>query len=195
MIYTANTTFDKNHLANFTKEVARFDNDPKTVTSYRLDRGVFVQHINDYLDVYMKAVRTHQGNGYEILITDARNNPVLVARVMSAPIPQGILPWGYKNYIMDKVKVHIKWAGRGVTGALYTWLADRGFTIISDSHQNQNSLAVWKKLASTQKVFMFDMARMAWKPYDPVKTEDWVVFGNGNLVEYWPIRFVLPGNQ
>lgn len=192
MIYTATSIQSDNHLANFNIDVDEFTAATASMNSYYGEKGVFVPNMDNYLDVHVKKISTLQGNGLLLMCMNKQNKPVFVARLITAPVPQGALPWGYRIYVVDRVKVHPKWAGRGVCGSVYTWLSENGYTLVSDSHQSQNSLAVWKKLAATEKVYMFDMDRGGWKPYDPTKVEDWVLFGNGNMLDYWPVRLILP---
>lgn len=192
MIYTSTSIQNDNHLANFNTDVDEFNASSVSMNSFYGEKGVFVSDTDSYLDVHVKKIVTLQGNGLLLMCMNKQNKPVLIARLIAAPVPQGTLPWGYKVYVVDRVKIHPKWAGRGVCGSVYNWLTEQGYTLISDSHQSQNSLAVWKKLATTEKVFMFDMDRLAWKPYDPTKIEDWVLFGNGNMMDYWPVRLILP---
>ena len=94
---------------------------------------------------------------------------------------------------MDRIKVHPDYAGRGLAPAVYTWLCENGYTIMSDSHQNTNSLAVWHKLGKKGGVFTININDGTWRSYDPNKTEDWMVFGNNDPVRYWSIRFIMPG--
>ena len=142
--------------------------------------------------IHVKKIRTPQGNG--LLVTVANKKQVfLVCRLIAAPVPQGVLPWGRKIYVMDRIRVHNDYIGRGFAPAIYRWLADQGYTIISDSHQTATSLAIWHKMASRGGVFTVNLNEMTWRPYDPTRVEDWMLFGNGDGVRYWPIRFVLPG--
>ena len=117
----------------------------------------------------------------------------MVCRLIAAPVPQGMLPWGRKVYVMDRIRVHNEYIGRGLAPAMYYWLSNEGYTIISDSHQTANSLAVWHKMASRGGIFTANLNEMTWRPYDPTRVEDWMLFGNGDGTRYWPIRFVLPG--
>lgn len=139
----------------------------------------------------VKPIRTLQGNGLYVAVHDG-NEGILICRLVSAPVPQGALPWGRKIYVMDRIRVHGDYVGRGLAPAVYRWLSDNGYTVMSDSHQNGNSLAVWRKLAKRGGVFTVNIDEGGWRPYDPTKVEDWMLFGNGDGSRYWPIRFVLP---
>lgn len=145
------------------------------------------------LTICMKKVRTGQGNGM-IIAVGTRKEGILICRLVSAPVPKGALPWGRKIYVMDRIRVHQDYVGRGLAPAIYRWLSSNGYTIMSDSHQNQNSLAVWRKLAAAEKVYSINIEDGTWRPYDPLKVEDWMLFGNGDLARYWPIRLVMPAN-
>jgi len=143
------------------------------------------------LGITVKKMRTPQGNGMMVAV-HTREEGILICRLVAAPVPQGALPWGRKIYVMDKIRVHEDYIGRGLAPAIYRWLAANGYTIISDSHQTNVSMAVWRKLASSGGVYTFNLEDGTWRSYDPLKVEDWVLFGNGDGARYWPIRLVLP---
>jgi GNAT superfamily N-acetyltransferase len=187
MILTPNIAIDNDHMNAFQNEFEIY-NSIEGETTNHWGSGEL-----ETCDIIIKKIRTPQGNGMYVAVSNGREG-IFICRLIAAPVVQGTLPWGRKIYVMDKIMVHADYVGRGLAPAVYTWLADNGYTIMSDSHQTQTSLAVWKKLAFGGKVFMVDIGteRPSWRPYDPMKTEDWVVFGNGNFVDYWPVRFVLP---
>lgn len=186
MILTPTITIDNNNLAFFNKEIKDFDRTPGTTTKHWGTREL------NGLSIELKQVRTQQGNGVLIMATDNNGDVVLTARLISAPVPQGVFQWSRKVYVVDRVRVHNDYVGQGIAPAMYRWLSDMGYTLISDSHQTQVSLAMWRKLGSAGGVFTVNLEDGSWRPYDPLRVEDWVLFGNNNPVKYWPIRFLLP---
>jgi hypothetical protein len=186
MILTPTITVNNDHLASFNKEIKEFNRSNGSHSKY---------YGNGHLDgtvIEMKHIRAAQGNGILIMCTSNNGDVLATARLLSAPIPQGALPWSRKVYVVDRIRVHNDYIGNGIAPALYVWLADRGYTLISDSHQTPVSLAVWRKLASKEKVFTINIEDGMWRPYDPMRVEDWMLFGNNDQMRYWPIRFVLP---
>jgi len=143
------------------------------------------------LMICMKKIRTGQGNGM-IIAVGTRKEGILICRLVAAPVPQGALPWGRNIYVMDRIRVHEDYIGRGLAPAIYRWLANNGYTIISDSHQTNVSLAVWRKLAASGSVYTLNLQDGTWRSYDPLKVEDWVLFGNNDSFRNWPLRLVLP---
>jgi len=186
MILTPTITIDSDHLASFNKEIKEFDQTPGTVTKHWGTRDL------NGLAIELKHIRTLQGNGVLVMATDNNGDVVLVARLVSAPVPPGAFQWSRKVYTMDRIRVHNDYVGQGIAPAMYRWLADQGYTIISDSHQTPISLAVWRKLGTGGGVFTVNLADGTLRPYDPLRVEDWILFGNGDGTRYWPIRFVLP---
>ena len=186
MIITPNTLIDADNLSAFNQQCEE----------YTRTEGSEIQHwgSGDFANtvIRVKKIRTPQGNGL-LVVASNKKEVFLVCRLIAAPVPQGVFPWGRKVYVMDRIRVHNNYVGRGLAPAMYRWLADQGYTIISDSHQNGNSLAVWHKMASRGGVFTANLNEMTWRPYDPTRVEDWMLFGNGDGSRYWPIRFVLPG--
>lgn len=189
MILTPTITIDNNNLASFNKEIKQFDRTPGTVTKHWGDRDL------DGLSIEMKQVRTPQGNGVLIMATDNNGDVVLTARLITAPVPQGAFQWGRKVYVIDRVRVHNDYVGQGVAPGMYRWLSDRGYTLISDSHQTPVSLAVWRKLGAAGGVFTVNLTDGVWRAYNPLNVEDWVLFGNNDGSRYWPIRFLLPASS
>jgi hypothetical protein len=141
----------------------------------------------------IKKIRTPQGNGLLVVVSNDEE-VFLVCKLIAAPVNVGHYPWGHKMYVMDRIRVHNAYIGRSLAPMIYRWLSENGYTIVSDSHQNGNCMAVWKKLASTNRVFIVNIVEGTWRPYDTLKTEDWMLFGNNDLSRYWPIRLVLPAN-
>lgn len=186
MILTPTITIDKDNLANFNKEVKEFDKTPGAVTKHWGDGWL------EGATIEIKKIRTPQGNGILLMVTDNGDDVLAVCRLVSAPVKQGSLPWGNKVYIMDRIRVHNNFIGRGIAPEIYNWLSRNEYTVISDSHQNSTSLAVWHKLGKQGGVFTVNLGDNSWRPYDPMKVEDWMLFGNNDQMRYWPIRFVLP---
>ena len=189
MILTPNIQIDTTHIRNFEQMSWEFNaesTDSDVYYGYGDLKGFAIE---------MKMTHTLQGNTVLVRITDQTDgDEVLFARLVSAPLPQGSLPWSRKVYVMDRIRVHKNYIGNGIAPGLYRWLASRGYTIISDSHQTQTSLAVWRKLAAKGSVYTINLNDGNWRAYDPLKVEDWMLFGNGDPGKYWPIRFILPGN-
>ena len=185
MIITPSIVIDNTHQNAFQAEFERFNN-TKGDTSRHWGTGDL-----ETLNITVKKIRTPQGNGLYVAVDNGEEG-ILVCRLVSAPVPQGALPWGRKLYVMDTIRVHSDYVGRGLAPAIYRWLANNGYTIISDSHQTPISLAVWRKMGSQGGVFTVNLADGTWRPYDPTRVEDWMLFGNGDGSRYWPIRFVLP---
>jgi len=185
MIITPNTVIDNDHMNAFQEEFQTYNKTPGEETVHRGTGDL------KKCDVVVKTIRTLQGNGIYLAVHNG-DEGIFICRLISAPVPQGVLPWGRKIYVMDKTLVHPDYAGRGLAPAVYTWLADNGYTVMSDSHQNTNSLAVWHKLGKRGGVYTVNLVEGTWRPYDPSKVEDWMLFGNGDFTRYWPIRFVLP---
>ena len=186
MIITPNIQIDVDNLNAFNQECEKYARTEGSETAHR-GSGEFASST-----ISVKKIRTLQGNGLLVVVSN-RNEPYMVCRLIAAPVPQGMLPWGRKVYVMDRIRVHNEYIGRGLAPAMYYWLANEGYTIISDSHQTANSLAVWHKMASRGGIFTANLNEMTWRPYDPTRVEDWMLFGNGDGTRYWPIRFVLPG--
>lgn len=186
MIITPNTVIDNTHANAFQQEFETYNSTPGEVTKHWGTGDL------ETLDIVVKKIRTLQGNGMYVVVSNGEEG-VLICRLITAPVPQGALPWGRKIYVMDRIKVHPDYAGRGLAPAVYTWLCENGYTIMSDSHQNTNSLAVWHKLGKKGGVFTININDGTWRSYDPNKTEDWMVFGNNDPVRYWSIRFIMPG--
>jgi hypothetical protein len=187
MILTPNIAIDNTHMNTFQNEFVTYENTPGEESSY---------YGSDDLKnctIFVKKIRTPQGNGIYLAVSN-KSEGILICRLIAAPVPQGALPWGRKMYVMDKIRVHENYVGRGLAPAVYRWLADNGYTVMSDSHQTQTSLAVWRKLATGGKVYTININDGTWRQYDPLRVEDWMLFGNGDLSRYWPIRFVLPAN-
>lgn len=187
MIFTPNIVINNEHQNAFQNEFAKYNSTEGEVTKY-WGTGEL-----ETLSVTVKKICTPQGNGMYVAVSDG-NEGILICRLIAAPVPQGALPWGRKIYTMDKIRVHGDYVGRGLAPAIYRWLADHGYTIMSDSHQTQTSLAVWRKLASTGKVYTINIHEGTWRPYDPLRVEDWMLFGNNDPSRYWPIRFIFPSN-
>jgi hypothetical protein len=184
MIITPNIDIDNTHMNTFQDEFVTYENTPGEESTHYGSGDL------EDCTVFVKKIRTLQGNGMYLVVSNKRE-AILICRLVAAPVPQGAFPWGRKIYVMDKILVHLDYAGSGLAPAVYTWLADNGYTVMSDSHQNSNSLAVWHKLGKRGGVFVVNIEEGTWRPYDPSKTEDWMLFGNNDPVRYWPIRFVL----
>lgn len=187
MILTPTITIDSDHLASFNKQVKEFNKEP--CASQETHKG---SRDLQGMTIDLKHIQTLQGNSILILISANDGDPVLVARLIPAPVPQGAFPWSRKVVVMDRIRVHRDWIGKGCAPALYRWLSNQGYTVISDSHQTQTSLAVWRKLGSQGGVFTVNLNDGTWRTYDPLKVEDWMLFGNNDLERYWGIRFLLP---
>lgn len=185
MIITPNIAIDNTHANTFQKEFETYNSTPGEETTHWGSGDL------ETCDVVVKSIRTPQGNGMYVAVSNGKEG-ILICKLIAAPVPQGALPWGRKIYVMDKILVHPKYAGRGLGMAIYSWLADNGYTVMSDSHQTPNSLAVWHKLGKRGNVFVININDGTWRPYDPNKTEDWMLFGNNDPMKYWPVRFVLP---
>jgi hypothetical protein len=185
MIITPNIGIDNTHMN-------AFQNEFQTMNSLE-DPGTTVRGTGDMkgLNITVKKIRTLQGNGIMLAVHN-KNEGILVCRLVSAPVPQGAFPWGRRVYVMDQIRVHPDYIGRGLAPLVYRWLADNGYTVLSDSHQTPTSLAVWRKMATQGGVFTVNLKDGTWRPYDPTRVEDWVLFGNGDYSRYWPVRFVLP---
>jgi hypothetical protein len=185
MIITANTVIDNSHRNAFIAECKKYDKTEGVQT--------FHQGTGDLegTTIGMKHIRTPQGNGIMLIVSND-DEVILVCKLIAAPVNVGHYPWGRKMYVMDQIRVHNAYVGRGVAPMIYRWLNENGYTIISDSHQNGNSMAVWRKLAKTGGVYILNMEDHAWRPYNPVNVEDWMLFGNNDQSKYWNIRFVLP---
>lgn len=188
MILTPTITIDNNNLASFNKEIKEFDRTPGVVTKH-WGSGELTG-----LVIELKQVRTPQGNGLLVMATDNNGDVVLMARLVSAPVPQGAFQWSRKVYVIDRVRVHNDYVGQGIAPDMYRWLSDMGYTLISDSHQTPVSLAVWRKLGAAGGVFTVNLTDGTWRSYNPLNVEDWVLFGNNDGSRYWPIRFMLPAN-
>lgn len=184
MIITPNIGIDNDLMNAFQEEFQTYNSTPGEETTHWGSGEL------ETCDVVIKKIRTLQGNGMYLAVNNGKEG-IMICRLIAAPVPQGVLPWGRKIYVMDKIMVHPDYAGHGLAPAVYTWLAENGYTIMSDSHQNGNSLAVWHKLGKRGGVFMVNIEEGTWRPYDPSKTEDWMLFGNNDPIRYWPIRFVL----
>jgi GNAT superfamily N-acetyltransferase len=185
MIITPTTRIDNDHMNAFQHDFAEYNKCRGPQTAQR-GHGDLAG-----LSIAVKHTRTLQGNGLLVAVSD-RNEGILICRLIAAPVPQGALPWGRKIYVMDRIRVHEDYVGRGLAPHVYHWLSENGYTIMSDSHQNSNSLAVWHKLGKRGGVFTVNIEDGTWRPYDPTKIEDWMIFGNNDPVRYWPIRLVLP---
>lgn len=185
MILTPIIRIDNTHANAFQEEFQTYNNTPGEETTHWGSGDL------ETCDVVVKKIRTPQGNGMYVAVSNGKEG-ILICRLIAAPVPQGALPWGRKIYVMDKIRVHEDYIGRGLAPAIYRWLSANGYTIISDSHQTNVSMAVWRKLASSGGVYTFNMEDGTWRSYDPLKVEDWVLFGNGDGARYWPIRLVLP---
>jgi hypothetical protein len=185
MILTPNITIDNENMDAFNDECLQYTHQEGEEIKYHGSGDFAGSMIN------IKKIRTPQGNGLLVIVSN-RQEAYLVCRLIAAPIPQGVFPWGRKVYVMDRIRIHSEYAGRGLAPMLYGWLSENGYTIMSDSHQNGNSLAVWHKLGKKGGVFTVNIEDGMWRPYDPTKVEDWMVFGNNDPIRYWPIRFVLP---
>lgn len=140
------------------------------------------------VEVSTKKIATEQGNGM-IVKCSVNGKTVAYAKFLSAPI---VLPWSRRVYAVDMIRVHSDWIGHDIAPNLYNWMSQQGITVLSDAQQTPQSLAVWHKLGTTGKVFTVDMRTGIWRSYDPLKIEDWMLFGNGNPMWYWGVRFVLP---
>ena len=190
MILTPTIPIDSDHLASFRKEVKQFDS-----THAKKHEKFYGTGELQGMSIEIKHISHLQGNGMLLLVTDNDGTPVVVARLISAPVPQGAFPWSRKVYVMDRIRVDSQNIGNGYAPAVYSWLADRGYTIISDSHQTQTSLAIWRKLGGQGGVFTVNLNDGTWRNYDPLKVEDWMLFGNNDLERYWGIRFLLPASN
>jgi len=187
MILTPTITIDSDHTANFKMLVKEHQTEPPSREEIHRGTGDL-----QGMSVEIKHVSTLQGNGMLLLLRAKNNDPVVVARLISAPVPQGAFPWSRKVYVMDRIRTGRDWIGEGYAVAVYRWLSDHGYTVISDSHQTQTSLAVWRKLGAQGGVFTVNLNDGTWRSYDPLKVEDWMLFGNGDWGRYWGIRFLLP---
>lgn len=186
MIITRNIAIDNDHMNAFQDEYAQLNRAKGEVTKHRGTGDL------ETLNITVKKIRTLQGNGMYVSVDNGEEG-IFICRLVSAPVPQGGFPWGRKIYVMDRMRVHADYAGRGLAPAVYTWLAEQGYTVMSDSHQNTNSLAVWHKLGKRGGIFTVNLVDGTWRPYDPMRIEDWMIFGNNDQTRYWPIRFVFPG--
>ena len=191
MILTPTIKIDKNHKVAFNALVEEFYQCQDKGTRYHGDEGVYNSNDGRYVAVTMKSV----DNNILILCDDGSGarNPVLIARIVPAPVPQGTFPWGRKVYVIDRIRVSETHIGMSISPELYLWLTNAGYTLVSDSHQTSMSLAVWRKLGMNGGVFTTNLVDGTWRVYDPLRVEDWMLFGNGDLRRYWPIRFLLPG--
>lgn len=187
MILTPTITIDSDHTATFKALVKEYQNETSKHEETHQGTGDLRG-----MSVQIKHICTLQGNGMLVLLSANNSGPVVVARLIAAPVPQGAFPWSRKVYVMDRIRTSRDWIGGGYAPALYRWLSDHGYTVISDSHQTSASLAVWHKLGAEGGVFTTNINEGSWRPYDPLKVEDWMLFGNGDPVRYWGIRFVLP---
>jgi hypothetical protein len=185
MIITPTTQLNAAHMTAFNADCREYTTAQGEETKHRGTGDL------EGTTVKVKRVRTLQGNSLLVTVGDG-NEVFLVCRLVSAPVPQGGFPWGRKIYVMDRIRVHPGYAGRGLAPMLYVWLSENGYTVMSDSHQNGNSLAVWHKLGARGGVLLVNIVDGTWRTYDPNKIEDWMVFGNGDMTRYWPIRLVLP---
>jgi hypothetical protein len=185
MIITANTVIDNSHLNAFKADCEAYKTADGPKSTYRGTGDL------EGTTIVMKKIRTPQGNGFWVVVSNNKDI-FLVCKLIAAPVPQGALPWGRKIYVMDSIKVHNNFIGRNLAPTIYTWLSENGYTIMSDSHQNTNSLAVWHKLGKKGNVFTVNINDGTWRSYDPLKIEDWMLFGNNDQTRYWPIRLVLP---
>lgn len=188
MILTPNIVIDNEHQNAFQNEFEKYNNTEGQVSKHWGTGDL------ETLNIFVKKIRTLQGNGMYVAVSNKKEG-ILICRLIAAPVPQGALPWGRKIYVMDSIRVHEDYIGRGLAPAVYTWLAENGYTIMSDSHQNANSLAIWHKLGKIGGVFTFNLEDGTYRPYNPLTVEDWVLFGNNDLKRYWPIRFVLPAKN
>ena len=185
MIITPTTQLNNSNLIAFNADCAEYARANGEETKHRGTGDL------EGTTISVKRVSGLQGN--TLLVTVGNDDEVfMVCRLISAPVPQGGFPWGRKIYVMDRIRVNNAYAGRGLAPMVYLWLSANGYTIMSDSHQNGNSLAVWHKLGARGGVLLVNIVDGTWRPYDPNKIEDWMVFGNGDMARYWPIRFVLP---
>jgi hypothetical protein len=187
MILTPTITIDSNHTASFNKQVKEFHSELAYSQETHNGSGDL-----QGMSIDVKHIRTLQGNGMLVLISSNDGDPVVVARLIAAPVPQGAFPWSNKVVVMDRIRVHRDWIGEEYAPALYRWISERGYTVISDSHQTQTSMAVWRKLGSQGNVFTVNINDCTWRSYDPLKVEDWMLFGNNDMERYWGIRFMLP---
>lgn len=188
MIITPNTVIDSSHLNAFKAECEEYTRESGEQTKHWGTGDL------EGTTISVKRICTLQGNG--LLVTVSNDDEVfLVCRLIAAPVNCGNYPWGRKIYVMDRIKIHNHYIGRGLAPMIYRWLVDNGYTIISDSHQNGNSMAVWRKLAKTGNVFILNMEDNTWRPYNPLNVEDWMLFGNNDLAKNWNIRLVLPSRN
>jgi hypothetical protein len=188
MIITPNSVMDSEHMIAFQDEFAKYNSTPGEESSHWGSGEL------EHYEVVVKKIRTLQGNGLYVVVSNGREG-ILICRLISAPVVPGSVPWGRKVYVMDSIRIHEDYVGRGIAPAVYRWLVEHGYTIVSDSHQTGNSLAVWKKLAKMETVFMYNMEDNTWRNYNPMTTEDWVLFGNNDLRKNWNIRFVIPAKS
>jgi GNAT superfamily N-acetyltransferase len=186
MIITPNIAIDNTHMNTFQNEFVTYENTPEKESTHYGSGDL------EGCTIYIKKIRTLQGNGMYLAVTN-KNEGILICRLIAAPVVQGTVPWGRKIYVMDRIRVHEDYVGRGLAPAIYRWLAEQGYTVMSDSHQNGNSLAIWKKLAKTDTVFMYNIVDNTWRLYNPTIIEDWVIFGNNDLSRCWSTRLILPG--
>jgi len=184
MIITPNIAIDNDHMNAFQEEFHTYNSTPGEEFTHWGSGDL------ETCDVVVKKIRTPQGNGMYVAVSNGKEG-ILICRLIAAPVPQGVFPWGRKIYVMDRIRVHEDYVGRGLAPAIYRWLAENGYTIMSDSHQTGNSLAVWRKLAKNGGVYVVNVEDCTWRPYNPLNVEDWMLFGNNEL-KYWNIRFVLP---
>ena len=185
MIITANTVIDNSHRNAFIADCEKYNKAEGVQTVYQGTGDL------EGTTIGMKHIRTLQGNGIMLIVSND-DEVILVCKLIAAPVNVGNYPWGRKMYVMDQIRVNNAYIGRGLAPMVYRWLVDNGYTIISDSHQNGNSMAVWRKLAKSAGVHIINIEDGTWRPYNPINVEDWVLFGNNDPSKYWPIRFVLP---
>lgn len=79
---------------------------------------------------------------------------------------------------VHKVFTDSDYRNRWLAGALYIVLARYGFSVVSDYHQYNGGVALWKKLATESEARKYVVR--VWSD----ETEDWVKDNDGNPIQY-----------
>lgn len=62
---------------------------------------------------------------------------------------------GKKLVAIDTVHTSLYWRGEGVSGSMYRYILDQGYTIISDSLQYEGAVNLWKGFLRMQDVVVY----------------------------------------
>jgi hypothetical protein len=90
MIITPNTVIDNDHMNSFQEEFQTYNKTPGEETVHRGTGDL------KNCDVVVKPIRTLQGNGIYLAVHNG-DEGIFICRLISAPVPQGVLPWGRKR--------------------------------------------------------------------------------------------------